>query len=48
MDVREGKIVGYEFGSRRQAMAEIKEIHSKRNPGWFSDTDDESLEIILE
>jgi len=48
MDIKRGEIVGYEFGSRRQAMSEIKEIHSKRNPGWFSDTEDESLEIIME
>lgn len=29
-------------------MQEIKEIHSKQNPGWFSDTDEDSLEVIVE
>jgi len=32
IDVKEGKIVGYTFGSRRAAMAEIKELHAKEHP----------------
>ena len=48
IDIKKGEIVGYEFGSRRAAMAEIKEIHSKQNPGFFSDMDGDDLEIIME
>ena len=48
MDIKKGEIVGYQFGSRKAALLEIKEIHSKQNPGWFSDEDEETREIIME
>jgi len=45
MDVKEGKIVGYSFGSRRAAMAEIKELHAKEHAGGENDEFDEEETI---
>jgi len=48
IDTKEAKIVGYSFGSRRAAMAEIKEIHQKAHPGGGGDEFDveETIEIM--
>jgi hypothetical protein len=48
IDTKEGKIMGYTFGSRRAAMAEIKEIHAKEHPGGENDDYDveETIEIM--
>ena len=49
IDVKEGKIVGYTFGSRRAAMAEIKELHAKEHPDEIGGYNvEETLEIIRE
>ena len=47
---RDGEIVGYTFGSRRAAMAEIKELYEKVHPGGNDDNDntEETMEIIME
>jgi hypothetical protein len=47
MDTKEGKIMGYTFGSRRAAMAEIKEIHAKEHPGG-ENNDDYDVEEMIE
>jgi hypothetical protein len=47
IDTKEAKIVGYSFGSRRAAMAEIKEIHQKAHPGGGDEFDvEETIEIM--
>ena len=48
MDIKKGEIVGYQFGSRKAAMDEIKKLHEKEHPDWFSDEDEETREIIME
>jgi hypothetical protein len=49
IDMKEGKIVGYQFGSRRAAMAEIKEIHREMHPGGDDpEIDEDELHMILE
>jgi hypothetical protein len=49
IDTKGGKIVGYTFGSRRAAMAEIKELHTKEHPDEIGGYDvEETLEIIKE
>jgi len=45
---RRGKIVGYTFGSRRSAMAEVKELHAKEHFSRDGYDDEETKEIILE
>ena len=47
IDTKGAKIVGYSFGSRRAAMAEIKEIHQKAHPGGGDEFDvEETIEIM--
>lgn len=43
---REGKIVGCTFGSRRAAMAEIKELHAKEHPEGDGYDEEETMEVI--
>ena len=44
---REGKIVGYTFGSRRAAIAEIKELHEKEHPEGDGYDVEETMEVIM-
>jgi hypothetical protein len=48
IDMKGGKIMGYEFGSRRAAMAEIRELHAKEHYGDGDNGEEETREIILE
>jgi len=48
IDMKEGKIVGYSFGSRRAAVAEIKELHAKQHQGEGGYDEEETMEIIME
>jgi len=48
IDMKEGKIVGYSFGSRRAAIAEIKELHEKQRRGEDGFDEEETMEIIME
>jgi len=49
IDMKDGGIVGYQFGSRRAAMTEIKEIHEKMNPGNDDEASvEETLRIMAE
>ena len=46
---RGGKIVGYQFGSRRAAMAEIKELHAREHPGggdYDEDWEEETIRVM--
>jgi hypothetical protein len=47
---REGKIVAYAFGSRRAAMAEIREVYAKEHPGGDDNAfdPDETFRILAE
>lgn len=46
IDIKGGNIVGYSFGSRRAAIAEIKELHEKQHQG--ENDEEETLEVIME
>jgi hypothetical protein len=48
IDMKEGKIVGYTFGSRRAAMAEIEKLYERQHPDTGSGQDEETLEVIME
>ena len=50
IDMKENKIVGYTFGSRRAALAEIKELYQRQNPGGDDDGYDveETIRIMSE
>ncbi|MCL2007411.1 MAG: terminase small subunit [Treponema sp.] len=50
IDMKEGKIVGYSFGSKRAAMGEIKELYQRQNPGGDDDVYDaeETIRIMNE
>jgi hypothetical protein len=46
IDMKEGTIVGYTFGSRRAAMAEIKDAYEKGHPGGTGDDGFDEEETI--
>jgi hypothetical protein len=50
IDMKEGSVVGYTFGSRRAAMAEIKDAYEKGHPGGNDNEYDpeETIRIINE
>jgi hypothetical protein len=48
IDMKGGNIVGYSFGSRRAAVAEIKELHAKQHQEKQGFEEEETREMIME
>ena len=50
IDTKKGEVMGYQFGSRRAAMSEIKELYEKEHTGGDGDYDgeEETIEVIME